>query len=220
MGLSSSPAWRESLTHGGTGDVPSRIRSSERTSPSGWRAPGHTPGDAPPGGAIRRPVRRLATIDKILLATMVPLWVAVFALHVRQVVLTGLAEPPVYVWAARESDGYPVVGAFRPELHAETVGLRIGDRLGGVGGVGVAGAGCLRGYAPLLARAEDTLRVPVVFERDGQRHTLSLALRRPAIAWYWIPALLGTAVTAVLVLLRAPDVQQARLFFAATMTFV
>jgi two-component system, sensor histidine kinase len=165
-------------------------------------------------------VRRLATIDQILLATMVPLWVAVFALHVRQVVLTGLAEPSVYTWGAREPDGYPVVGAFRPELHAETVGLRVGDRLVRVGDVDLRGVGYLRVYATMLAEADDTLRVPVVFVRDGQQHTLSLALRRPAIAWYWIPALLGTAVTAVLVLLRAPDVQQARLFFAATMTFV
>src|SRR5262245_45536258 len=151
---------------------------------------------------------------------MVPLWVAVFALHVRQVVLTGLAEPPVYVWAAREPDGYPVVGAFRPELHAETVGLRIGDRLVRVGDVDLRGTGYLRVYATMLAEADDTLRVPVVFVRDGQQHTLSLALRRPAIAWYWIPALLGTAVTAVLVLLRAPDVEQARLYFVATMSFI
>jgi signal transduction histidine kinase len=165
-------------------------------------------------------VRPLATIDKILLATMVPLWVAVFALHVRQVVLTGLAEPPVYAWAAREPGGYPIVGAFRPELHAGTVGLQVGDRLVRVGDVDLGGAGYLRFYAATLAQADDTLRVPVVFERDGQQHTLLLALRRPAIAWYWIPALLGTAVTAVLVLLRAPDVQQARLFFAAIMTFI
>ena len=156
----------------------------------------------------------------MLLATMVPLWVAVFALHIRQVVLTGLAEPPVYAWASREPGGYPVVGAFRPELHADTVGLQVGDRLVRVGDVDLRGAGYLRFYAATLAQADDTLRVPVVFERDGQQRTLLLALRRPAIAWYWIPALLGTAVTAVLVLLRAPDVQQARLFFAATMTFV
>src|SRR5262249_1437583 len=80
--------------------------------------------------------------------------------------------------------------------------------------------GSLGVYATMLAVADDTLGSPVVCVRAGQQHTLSLGLRRPAIAWYWIPALLGTAVTAVLVLRRAPDVQQARLFFAATMTFV
>ena len=32
--------------------------------------------------------------------------------------LTGLAEPPVYAWESREPDGYPTVGAFRPQLHA------------------------------------------------------------------------------------------------------
>jgi signal transduction histidine kinase/CheY-like chemotaxis protein len=165
-------------------------------------------------------VRRLAAIDKILLATLVPVWVTVFALHVRQVVLTGLAEPPVYAFAAREPDGFPVVAAFRPELHAATVGLQVGDRLVRVGDVDLRGAGYLRFYAATLAQADDSLRVPVVFERDGERHSLMLALRRPAIAWYWIPALLGTAVTAVLVLLRAPDVQQARLFFLAIMTFI
>ena len=165
-------------------------------------------------------MRRLAAIDKILLATLVPLWITVFALHVRQVVLTGLAEPPVYAWASREPDGFPIVGAFRPELHADSVGLQIGDRLVRVGDVDLRGAGYLRFYAATLAQADDSLRVPVVFERDGERRTLMLALRRPAIAWYWFPALLGTAVTAVLVLLRAPDVQQARLFFVAIMTFI
>jgi signal transduction histidine kinase len=165
-------------------------------------------------------VRRLAAIDKILLATLVPLWITVFALHVRQVVLTGLAEPPVYAWASREPDGFPIVGAFRPELHAGNVGLEVGDRLVRVGDVDLRGAGYLRFYAATLAQADDSLRVPVVFERDGERRTLMLTLRRPAIAWYWIPALLGTAVTAVLVLLRAPDVQQARLFFVAIMTFI
>ena len=164
-------------------------------------------------------VRRLAAIDKILLATLVPLWITVFALHVRQVVLTGL-ERAAGLRVGIATAGRLSVGAFRPELHADSVGLQVGDRLVRVGDVDLRGAGYLRFYAATLAQADDSLRVPVVFERDGERRTLMLALRRPAIAWYWIPALLGTAVTAVLVLLRAPDVQQARLFFVAIMTFI
>jgi signal transduction histidine kinase/CheY-like chemotaxis protein len=165
-------------------------------------------------------VRRLGTLDRVLLATLLPLWIAVFALHVRQIVLTGLAEPPVYAWESRAPDGYPTVGAFRPQLHGWETGLEIGDRLLRVGRVDLRGAGYLEFYAATLAETDASLEVPVTFERRGEQHTLMLAMRRPAIAWYWIPALLGTAVTAVLVLLRAPDVQQARLFFAATMTFV
>jgi signal transduction histidine kinase/CheY-like chemotaxis protein len=165
-------------------------------------------------------VRRLATLDRVLLATLVPLWITVFALHVRQIALTGLAEPPVYAWEAREPDGYPTVGAYRPQLHGVNTGLEIGDRLLRVGTVDLRGAGYLRVYAATLAETDPSLHVLVTFERHGTQRTLLLAMRRPAIAWYWIPALLGTAVTAVLVLLRAPDVQQARLFFAATMTFV
>lgn len=165
-------------------------------------------------------MRRLGTLDRVLLATLLPLWVAVFALHVRQIVLTGLAEPPVYAWESRAPGGYPTIGAFRPQLHGAETGLEIGDRLLRVGRVDLRGAGYLQFYAATLAETDAALQVPVTFERHGEQHTLMLAMRRPAIAWYWIPALLGTAVTAVLVLLRAPDVQQARLFLAATMTFV
>jgi signal transduction histidine kinase/ActR/RegA family two-component response regulator len=165
-------------------------------------------------------VRRLATLDKLLLATLVPLWTAVFALHVRQVVLTGLAEPPVYAWESSDPDGYPVVGAYRPQLHGRETALAIGDRLLRVGRVDLRGASYLRFFAATLAETDAALEVPLTFERGGERHTLMLAMRRPAIAWYWIPALLGTAITAVLVLLRAPDVAQARLFFAAVMTFI
>jgi signal transduction histidine kinase/CheY-like chemotaxis protein len=168
------------------------------------------------GGAARR----LATLDRVLLLTLVPLWTAVFALHVRQVALTGLAEPPVYAWASRDPDGYPVVGAYRPQLHGRETGLAIGDRLLRVGRVDLRGASYLRFYAATLAETDAALEVPLTFERGGQRHTLTMAMRRPAIAWYWIPALLGTAITAVLVLVRAPDVAQARLFFAAVMTFI
>ncbi len=165
-------------------------------------------------------MRRLATLDRVLLVTLVPLWTAVFALHVRQIVLTGLAEPPVYAWESRAPDGYPTVGAYRPQLHGMNTGLEIGDRLIRVGQADLRGAGYLRFYAATLAETDAALRVPLVFERHGEQRTLMLDMRRPAIAWYWIPALLGTAITAILVLLRAPDVQQARLFFAATMTFV
>ena len=118
-------------------------------------------------------MRRLATLDRVLLATLVPLWIAVFALHVRQVVLTGLAEPPVYAWASREPDGYPTVGAFRPELHGRSVGLEIGDRLLRVGDVDLRGAGYLRFYAATLAETDAALQVPVVFERDGEQRTLA-----------------------------------------------
>src|SRR5262245_1893805 len=186
--------------------------SSDRTSPA--LAEGR------PAALSGPSVRRLATLDRVLLATLVPLWITVFALHVRQIALTGLAEPPVYAWEAREPDGYPMVGAYRPQLHGANTGLEIGDRLLRVGKVDLRGAGYLRAYAATLAETDSSLHVPVTFERHGVPHTLLLAMRRPTIAWYWIPALLGTAVSAVLVLLRAPDVQQARLFFAATMTFV
>jgi hypothetical protein len=47
------------------------------------------------------------------------LWITVFALHVRQIVLTGSPSRRSTPGRPGEPDGYPTVGAYRPRLHGE-----------------------------------------------------------------------------------------------------
>ena len=68
-------------------------------------------------------MRRLGPIDRALLATLLPLWLACFTLHVREVVRTGFALPPVFVTPA-DQDGFPVVAGLRPETYIADPELR------------------------------------------------------------------------------------------------
>jgi GAF domain-containing protein len=164
-------------------------------------------------------LRRLRRPDKALLGILLPIWLLCFALHVREVVRSGLAVPPVFV-APSGGEDYPIVGGLRPETYIPDPGLRAGDRVLRAGEVDLRGAGYIHFFAVVLEQAGSELSVPVVFEREDKRGQITLPMSQPPVPWYRIPPLLALAVAAVLVLLRAPQVAQGRRFFAAFMFFV
>jgi signal transduction histidine kinase len=166
-------------------------------------------------------VSRLAPRDRWLLFTLLPIFAVCFALHLRQVVLEGLPQPPIFavpVWG-HWGEGYPVVGGLRFERGHDWSGLEPGDRLLRAGQVDLRGAGYLSTEAILLEQAGRRGVVSVLFERDGVRRTTPLRIQRYDAAWTRVPFALSWAVIAVLVLLRAPGSPRSRLLFAAFLTF-
>lgn len=60
----------------------------------------------------------LTRVDRLLLGIVVPIWLVVFGLHVRAAILTGLAQPGIFV-VTPNADQYPRVGGVRPEQGSE-----------------------------------------------------------------------------------------------------
>lgn len=158
-------------------------------------------------------MRRLETLDRVLLATLLPVFAVVFALHVREAYRTGLAQPPVF--AVPGEGAYPVVGGLRLERGADWSGLEPGDVLLRIGERDLRGVGHVGFEAVALEQAGREGVAPLVYVRDGTRHTMDLAMRRHDMPWYRLPFLFGFVGVALLVLLRAPGTTQSRLFFAA-----
>jgi hypothetical protein len=160
-------------------------------------------------------VRRLGPFDKLLLWTLLPVWVVCFSLHVRELVRTGLAQVPVYVTPAQSALDYPVVASFHLESQGQTSGLELGDRVLRIGETDLRGAGFVDFNAITLEEAASARRVEVEVERRGARQRLSLMLPTLALPWWRIPLLLAMLVAATGVLLRSARPDTARLFFAA-----
>jgi len=162
-------------------------------------------------------VRKLERPDALLLASLLPVWLVCFALHVTEVRRSGLAQPPVFAVPSHEPDGYPRVGGLRSETFVASPGLEPGDRLLRVGEVDLHGVGSIGFAAHVMAQAGPDLSVPVEFERAGERRRIDLRLSTPPVPWIRISVLLAYAATALLVLLRTSQVSQGRRFFAAFM---
>ena len=133
------------------------------------------PGAARDGGGPR-PGRSecedCVQLDAVLLVSLLALWVACTALHVKQVAGGQLAWVSVYVAAPAGGDGFPTVRGFWPGATRAAYGaLAVGDRLLSVGGADLRGVGpfgfVARTYAAAAERRD--LRVPLTYERRGLR---------------------------------------------------
>jgi class 3 adenylate cyclase len=161
----------------------------------------------------------LRWLDAMLLVTLVPCWIAAFALHVRQVVTSRLAWVPVYVSRPAGPEGFPVVVGFRPESSPAKTGLQLGDRLVRAGRADLRGVGPVGVVARMEEQADEFLRVAVAYERGERSGTVSLPLVPVEFPWRLIPLTLTFAVVGVLVLLRLPGSPLARTFLLAALSF-
>ena len=143
-----------------------------------------------------------------------------FALHVDDVVRTGLREPSVLFAPGDAADPYPTVGAFRIELDDPNPVLEIGDRVLRIGSVDARGLGFIRAHAVANGEADERGVVEVRVERDGNQRTLPIQLTGPPLPWNRIPASILFVATAVIVLLRGSPASRPRLFFVAVMTML
>lgn len=165
-------------------------------------------------------MRRLTPIDKLLLATLFPLWVACFSLYVREALRDGGARVPIFAVPDLEGGEYPRLGGSWPEIGSVPEGLSVGDRLLRVGDVDLSGAGYLSFNAFAVQEAGANQSAALVFEHAGQRRETTLQFARPPLPGYRVPALVAAAITALFVLLRARSSRQSRLFFAAMMAVI
>jgi signal transduction histidine kinase len=159
-------------------------------------------------------VRRLTAVEKLLLATLLPVFAASFALHVESLVTIGLAQPPVWIEPPAAS-AYPRVGGYLVETGRGGAELERGDRLLRIGSRDLRGLGPLHFRAAAMQQAGLARAADVVYERGGERRATRLAFVSPRLPWAKTPALLIAVVTSVLLLRRASNVRFARLLFVS-----
>src|SRR5262245_1399351 len=171
-------------------------------------------------------MRRRALIDAVLAAVLLPLWLAAFTLHVRQVALGRLAWVGVFAAAGGSSDAYPTVATLWPGTGAPESHLVVGDRLLALGDADLRGVGALGFFARAheqLARVLDAGQgdagVRVTYEHAGERRETQLPFVPLLVPWRMIPLTSAFVLTGSLVLLRRPGVPVARAFFLSAVAF-
>ena len=164
-------------------------------------------------------MRRLRVADAVLLATLLPLWVACAVLHVRQVVHGRLAWVGVYVSAPATRDGFPTVRGFWPSVDPASVSLAVGDTVEHLGGADLRGVGAFGFAARAYEEADASLRVPVTYTRAGVAGETTMHLIPVAFPWRILPLTLTLVVTAALVLVRQPGMPVARAFFLLAIAY-
>lgn len=164
-------------------------------------------------------MRRLRSIDIVLLAFLAPLWMLCFSLYIHRIFYGRLAWVPVFVSAPESANDYPTVRGFWLGSEAEKAGLAVGDRLTRVGEADLRSVGPFGFVARAYDAATPDLQIGVDFLREGNQGTISLGLRRAGFPWRMLPLSLGFAVVAVFILLRAPSTRLARAFFLASITY-
>ena len=89
----------------------------------------------------------------------------------------------------------------------------------GIGDIDVRGYReyALQAIAGRQARPDLTL--PLLIERDGIRHSKTVRLALRELPWSHLPMILGLALVATIMLLRAPGSADPRLTFAALMSY-
>jgi signal transduction histidine kinase/CheY-like chemotaxis protein len=158
-------------------------------------------------------MNRLGLRDKLLLATLLPVWLVCFALHVKEVVRTGLAGVPVYAVPASGSP-YPIVGGRWLERGRGSDDVEVGDRLIRVGRSDLAGVGHIGFEAIVLDEAGGSHSVPLVIERAGKRLEVELQILSHAFPWFRAVPIAAIVLVCVLILLRAPSLDSRRMFAA------
>jgi class 3 adenylate cyclase len=164
-------------------------------------------------------MRRIQAFDRLLLLVLLPVWLVVFALHVKEIRRTGSAQVPVFASPSWDGDRYPTVGGFRLERESSGTGLQVGDRLLRIGDTDLTGVGYFGFDAIAFDVAGSGLEAPLAFERAGEPQQITLTLRPSTAPWARIPLSLSFVAIAVIVLLRAPGSAATRFFFAAFTTF-
>ena len=159
-------------------------------------------------------MQRLALIDRILLAILLPICLVVFGLHIWSVVTRDLASNAIYAAPAAGPDAYPTVGGFYPESHEVGIEFQRGDRLLRVGDYDLKGVGYARFDGLVLERISATRWVEIEFERDGVVAVTKIRAIPYPMPWHRMPMMVSLFGVGLIVMLRGRDRRQARLVFA------
>jgi len=168
-------------------------------------------------------VRRLPLLDAVLLAVVVPLWLAAVGLYVVQVAAGRLAWVGIYAAAPRGAEGYPTVSGFWPGVDPGARGPHIGEPLLRVGDADLNGVGPLRFFA--LAQAQYAAAIergaqpPLRYLQDDTPTETVLPFVPVRFPWRMLPLTCGLVAAGTLVLLRRPGTAVARRFFLGATVF-
>jgi class 3 adenylate cyclase len=167
-------------------------------------------------------MRRVRTIDAVLLAALLPVWAVCVALHVKQVVSGQLAWVSVYVAAPASADGFPTVRGFWPGATRAAHGtLAVDDRVLTVGSADLRGVGpfgfVARTYAAAAERGD--LRVPITYDNRGYRRQTTIHLVPVAFPWRMLPITCTVFISGALVLARRSGARAARAFFLLAVAY-
>ena len=167
-------------------------------------------------------MNRLAPLDRVLLLTVLPLWVVCFAFAVRtQIDGGGVAGLGLQLEAP---GAYPVLtGDFQRAVHTrdplEAAGLRAGDRLIHMGNADLRGVGTLGFTARSYAEGKQGTDVPVVYERGGERREALLTMAPLSVYLPTLAASFAFVASAVFLLLRGQPTPTVRAQFHAGMAW-
>jgi signal transduction histidine kinase len=148
-----------------------------------------------------------------------PLALLALSLHVREVVRSGLAQPPVYAAPGAGPEAYPSVGGDTVEVRGRHE-LAVGDLLISLGGRDLRGAGYLEFMGVAFEQAGSALRAPLVYERAGVRRETELQLTPYVAPWLRIPFLSMMLLLVAFALARRPGDRFIQLTAASFATFV
>jgi hypothetical protein len=157
-------------------------------------------------------MRRSRSVDRLVLATLLPLVLGFLALGAIDRLHHPSAFPSFYTSGATGPESYPVVGG---DLDPSAPVAR-GDRLIRVGDKDLRGASRVEVLRLLRPHLRGEGSVPIELERAGAR--LQVRAHPVADRYWWLPLIPTLALIAVasFLLLRAPYWHLARRFFLAT----
>jgi class 3 adenylate cyclase len=166
-----------------------------------------------------RPTALLRSPEGAFLALLLAVLTVAVGLYVREELRGGPWRSQVIVAPVGGRAAAPRVVAFAPGYDASASRLRKGDRLLRVGPRPLRGAQPWEVYAALYAEASRQGEVELEFERAGRRFTASERLAALPNAWRDVALGLSFAVTALVLLRRAPHSRMIRSFTASALAW-
>ncbi len=164
-------------------------------------------------------MKRSPSGHRAILAVLCPLWLVCFALFAVDGVRGGPVQTHLIVAPPSDADAYPVVERLRPDLTEPAGAVRAGDTLVRVGDVDLRGAMPWSVHAHLYGAMDGAHRVEVTYERDGRRAVSAETLAPWGRFWREAVVSLAFALTAFLVVLRAPESRLVRSWALATLVW-
>jgi class 3 adenylate cyclase len=153
------------------------------------------------------------------LALAVVVLASALGLYLREELRGGLRRAAVLVEGAGDARALPRVVRLVPWKSAQATALRPGDRLRQAGARELRGAAAWDVYAAMLAQADPRGRVTLEVERGADRLRLEERLSASPHLRREVGLALVFALTALLVLRRAPGSPMARAFALATVVW-
>jgi class 3 adenylate cyclase len=164
-------------------------------------------------------LRRLRPLDRVLLFTLVPLWLACFGFQLRAAVHGGFPTLDFWVSSAESADSYPIVYKVIQPGSPSSSGLVTSDRLIKVGRAELRGVTTLGFFGRVYEEVDDQLRVRLEVQRGKEAREVMLQLVPYPLWWRVTPAATACVIIAILLFLRAPEWQLSRSVFLTFMLF-